>query len=87
MNTHSSSTIDNAYAGLFGVEFVNDTAAHLGNFCRIYAVTATTIAAATCGSLKGSLAGVVVPIGTKLDIPNITSITLTSGTCLLYTIP
>ena len=67
-----------------GFEFVSDTAAHTGRFCKIYFKEDTVISAITVENATGnSLAGETFVADTYI-CGIITSITLTSGACLAY---
>ena len=69
-----------------GFEFVSDTAAHTGRFCKIYFKEDTVISALTAENATGnSLAGETFVADTYIS-GVITSITLTSGACLAYKI-
>jgi hypothetical protein len=69
-----------------GFEHISDTAAHTGNFCRIYALATAVIASA---SVRGLTAGsnaftsVPLPAGTFID-GQFSSITLASGRVIAY---
>tara|TARA_R100001163_G_scaffold65707_1_gene64142 strand:+ start:411 stop:641 length:231 start_codon:yes stop_codon:yes gene_type:complete len=67
-----------------GFEFVSDTAAHTGRFCKIYFKEDSVISAITVQNATGnSLAGETFVADTYIS-GVITSITLTSGACLAY---
>jgi len=69
-----------------GFEFVSDTAAHTGRFCKIYFKEDTVISAITVENATGnSLAGETFVADTSIS-GVITSITLTSGACIAYKI-
>jgi len=67
-----------------GFEFISDTNAHTGRFCKIYFKEDTVINAVTVLNATGnSLAGETFVADTSFE-GVITSITLTSGACLAY---
>lgn len=69
--------------GEAGGVYINDAAAHAGNFDSFLALTACVVAAMTSNKLTGVVAGMAVPAGVKLNAP-FSSITLTSGTGIAY---
>jgi hypothetical protein len=71
--------------GILGVDWVTDTAAHVGNWWAFHAVTDCVIAAVSYApnTSSGSAAGVTVKAGDRL-YGQIISLTLTSGTGELY---
>ena len=69
-----------------GFEFISDTAAHTGRFCKIYfkedsVINTITIENATGNSLDGETF-----VADTSFMGVVTSITLTSGACLAYKI-
>lgn len=69
-----------------GFEFVADTAAHTGRFCKIYFKEDSVISAITVQNATGnSLAGETFVAKTYID-GVITSITLASGAAIAYKI-
>ncbi len=74
-----------AFYSSFGIGtgvYVSGTSATIGNFFALQAITDTVVASGTNLSISG-IAGVTIPAGTIIYL-NATSITLTSGTCILY---
>jgi hypothetical protein len=69
-----------------GAEYISDTAAHNGEFCRVYALATAVIASA---NVRGLTAGsnpftsVPLPAGTWID-GQFSSITLASGRVIAY---
>ena len=74
-------------AGGTGAVVVANTVARTGTFYGFLAVTATTISAIVTktnyNATNADWAGLVIPAGTFVYVP-FTSITLTSGTAILY---
>tara|TARA_R110000868_G_scaffold851_4_gene6432 strand:- start:3515 stop:3763 length:249 start_codon:yes stop_codon:yes gene_type:complete len=68
-----------------GFEYISDTAAHTGAFCRLYALTAAVLNTATVvrGATGNSFAAVAIPAGGFID-GQFSSVTLTSGTIIAY---
>ena len=73
--------------GAGGSLYVNDTAAHTGNFTAIQ-FTEDSVLSALTGPLANSSAlisdATVFSQGQVIYIPNLTSVTLASGACILY---
>jgi hypothetical protein len=67
-----------------GFEYIDDTAAHTGAFCRLYAVAAAVISAATVRGASGNTFSTVpIPAGGYID-GQFSSVTLTSGKVVAY---
>lgn len=85
----SHAVLSTDVTGGFGTELVTDTAAHTPTTGRTYyrfvALQNTVIASFTAGGMTGnSKTAVVVNSGCTLDAPGMTSLTLTSGSGVLY---
>ena len=67
-----------------GFEYIDDTAAHTGAFCRLYAVAAAVISTATVRGASGNTFGTVpIPAGGYID-GQFSSVTLASGKVIAY---
>ena len=67
-----------------GFEYISDTAAHTGRFCRLYAVADAVISAATVQNASGN-AFTTVPLAAGDYIDGVfTSVTLASGKVVAY---
>jgi hypothetical protein len=67
-----------------GFEYIDDTAAHPGAFCRLYALSTATISAATVRGASGNtFATVPIPAGGFID-GQFSSVTLSSGKIIAY---
>jgi hypothetical protein len=67
-----------------GFEYIDDTAAHTGAFCRLYAVAAAVITTATVRGASGNtFATVPIPAGGYID-GQFSSVTLASGKVVAY---
>lgn len=78
----------NCQAGFYGVEAITDTNAHTGPFGRIEPLATTVIASLKAELLTGgTLDGESLAVGQNINLPGITSITLTSGKLLAYRLP
>jgi hypothetical protein len=69
-------------AGRLGSLVIADTAAHVGIFIELVALTAVVFNAATVGNCTG-IGGLTLPAGMTIA-GKFTSITLTSGTLVAY---
>lgn len=67
---------------LNGSVYIDDTAAHAGQFCAIQALEAAVVAALS-GNMTDFAGGLPIPAGTTIE-GSFTSITLTSGKVLAY---
>ncbi len=69
-----------------GFEYISDTAAHAGRFCKVYALATAVISTATVQNATGN-AFTSVPLEAGDSIEGVfTSITLTSGKVIAYKI-
>lgn len=67
-----------------GFEYISDTAAHTGRFCRLYAVATAVISTATVANATGN-AFTSVPLSAGDSIDGVfTSVTLASGKVIAY---
>jgi len=69
-----------------GFEYITDTAAHTGRFCKLYALADAVISAATVLNASGN-SFTSVPLSHGDEIEGVfTSVTLASGKILAYKI-
>lgn len=69
-----------------GFEYISDTAAHTGRFCKLYAVATAVISTATVENASGN-AFTSVPLEAGDSIEGVfTSVTLASGKVVAYKI-
>ena len=69
-----------------GFEYISDTAAHTGRFCKLYAVADAVISTATVQNASGNTFS-SVPLGAGDSIEGVfTSVTLASGKIVAYKI-
>ena len=69
-----------------GFEYISDTAAHTGRFCKLYALAAAVINTATVQNATGN-AFTSVPLNAGDEIEGVfTSVTLASGKVIAYKI-
>lgn len=69
-----------------GFEYISDTAAHTGRFCRLYALADAVISTATVQNASGNNF-TSVPLGKGDQIEGVfTSVTLASGKVVAYKI-
>ncbi len=69
-----------------GFEYISDTAAHTGRFCKLYAVATAVISTATVENASGN-AFTSVPLEAGDSIGGVfTSVTLASGKVVAYKI-
>ena len=67
-----------------GFEYISDTAAHTGRFCKLYALADAVINTATIENASGNSFS-AVPLSAGDEIEGIfTSVTLTSGKVVAY---
>ena len=74
---------DGAEAAQLGTEYISDTEAHAGPFCRLYALAATVVASAEGNVSGNTFTAVPIPAGGAID-GIFTSVTLTSGKIVAY---
>ena len=68
--------------GLGGI-YVADTSVRNGTFGCILALTACVVNTMTSSNITGTLTAVSIPAGTRV-YGKFSSVTLTSGTCIIY---
>ena len=69
-----------------GFEYISDTSAHTGRFCKLYALSNAVISSATVMNASGN-AFTSVPLDAGDEIEGVfTSVTLASGKIIAYKI-
>lgn len=82
---HGQSNSASALLGSNGAVVVSDTNEHQGPFYSISAITEVVIDEAELGQVvEGSINGITIPAGDSIVLYTIESVTLTSGTAILY---
>lgn len=84
MKICSNSTTASVLLGINGAVIVSNTSLQTGPFYAIKAITDCVISSATLEDVDGSLNGVTIKAGDLVMLFRISSITLTSGTAILY---